>query len=115
MYYPRFTKIIIHHFLIKDKSISMRNKTFMHTARDDNLLGTMRFVSRHKDAQVYGALIPKAMMNQALLDSVAYKTYYAIATCVEPPKLKKIQKKSDSVVSSEDTSSRRSLPKLRKM
>ncbi|GJU22481.1 hypothetical protein Tco_1155823 [Tanacetum coccineum] len=39
MFYPRFMKIIIHHFLEKDKSISMRNRTFMHTARDDSLLG----------------------------------------------------------------------------
>ncbi|GJY99648.1 hypothetical protein Tco_0517078 [Tanacetum coccineum] len=39
MFYPRFTKIIIHHFLDKDKSISIRNRTFMHTARDDSLLG----------------------------------------------------------------------------
>ncbi|GJW14709.1 hypothetical protein Tco_0018842 [Tanacetum coccineum] len=42
-FYPRFTKIFIHHFLEKDKSISMRNRTFMHTACDDSLLGTMRF------------------------------------------------------------------------
>nr|GEZ57939.1 hypothetical protein [Tanacetum cinerariifolium] len=69
MLYPRFTKIIIHHFLKKDKSISMRNRTFMHTARDDSLLGTMRFVSRHKDTQVYGDILPKAMKNQAMLDS----------------------------------------------
>nr|GFC10246.1 hypothetical protein [Tanacetum cinerariifolium] len=34
--YPRFTNIVIHHFLKKDKSISMRNRTFMHTARDCN-------------------------------------------------------------------------------
>nr|GEW37937.1 hypothetical protein [Tanacetum cinerariifolium] len=39
MLYPIFTNIIIHHFLKKDKSISMRNKTFMHTTRDDSLLG----------------------------------------------------------------------------
>ncbi|GKC90876.1 hypothetical protein Tco_1151525 [Tanacetum coccineum] len=38
MFYPRFTKIIIHHFLKKDKYISLRNKMFMHTAGDDNLL-----------------------------------------------------------------------------
>ncbi|GJS77178.1 hypothetical protein Tco_0727059 [Tanacetum coccineum] len=106
MFYPRFTKIIIHHFLIKDKSISMRNRTFMHTDRDNSLLGTMRFVSRHEDTQVYGALIPKAMTNQALLDSVAYKTYYAIATGSELLKPKKSQKKSDSAISSEETSSK---------
>nr|GEU70622.1 hypothetical protein [Tanacetum cinerariifolium] len=51
MFYPRFTKIIIHHFLEKDKSISLRNRMFIHTTRDDSLLGTMRFVSRDKDAQ----------------------------------------------------------------
>ncbi|GJZ45431.1 hypothetical protein Tco_0593027 [Tanacetum coccineum] len=38
MFFPRFTKIIIHHFLEKDKFISMRNRIFMHTARDDSLL-----------------------------------------------------------------------------
>ncbi|GKF27444.1 hypothetical protein Tco_0083338 [Tanacetum coccineum] len=115
MFYPRFMKIIIHHFLEKDKSISMRNITFMHTARDDSLLGTMRFVSRHEHAQIYGAILPKAMTNQAMLDFVAYKTYYAIASGVEPPKSKKPKMKSDSAISSEETPSRRSLPKLRKM
>ncbi|GJV48340.1 hypothetical protein Tco_1438552 [Tanacetum coccineum] len=39
MFYPRFMKIIIHHFLKNDKSILMRNRTFMHTAQDDSLLG----------------------------------------------------------------------------
>ncbi|GKE34706.1 retrovirus-related pol polyprotein from transposon TNT 1-94 [Tanacetum coccineum] len=61
MFYPRFTKIIIHHFLEKDK---------------------------HEDTQVYGALLPKAMTNQAMLNS--------------PSHLRKLPPK-------------RSLPKLRKM
>ncbi|GJT91015.1 hypothetical protein Tco_1079860 [Tanacetum coccineum] len=80
MFYPRFTKIIIHRFLEKDKSISMRNRMFMNTARDNSLLGTMRFVSRHEDAKIYGAILPKAMTNQAMFDSIAYKTYYAITS-----------------------------------
>nr|GEV41281.1 retrotransposon protein, putative, unclassified [Tanacetum cinerariifolium] len=92
MFYLRFTKIIIHHFLDKDKSISIRNRTFMHIARDDSLLSTMRFVSRHADTQVYGAILPKAMTNQALLKSVAYKTYYVIALRAKPPKSKKSKK-----------------------
>ncbi|GJS64361.1 integrase, catalytic region, zinc finger, CCHC-type containing protein [Tanacetum coccineum] len=107
MFYPRFTKIIIHHFLDKDKSISMRNETFMHTARDDSLLGTMRFVSRHKDTQVYGDILPKAMTNQAMLDSVAYKTYYAIASGAEPPKSKKPKMKFDSAISFEENPSKK--------
>ncbi|GJR22193.1 hypothetical protein Tco_0970720 [Tanacetum coccineum] len=39
MYYLRFTKVIIHHFNSKDKSISMRSKCFMHTVRVDSVLG----------------------------------------------------------------------------
>ncbi|GKB11172.1 hypothetical protein Tco_0845095 [Tanacetum coccineum] len=79
----------------------------MHTARDDSLLGTMRFVSRHEDTQVYGAILPKAMTNQAMLDSVAYKTYYAIASGAEPPKSKKSQKKSNSAISSKESPSKK--------
>ncbi|GJU70230.1 hypothetical protein Tco_1256489 [Tanacetum coccineum] len=114
MFYPRFTKIIIHHFLKKDKSISMRNRTFMHTARDDSLLGTMRFVSRHEDAQIYGVILPKEMTNQAMLDYVAYKTYYAIASGAEPPKSKKPKTKSDLGISYEETPSKKKTTKAKK-
>ncbi|GKC34103.1 hypothetical protein Tco_1046487 [Tanacetum coccineum] len=114
MFYPRFTKIIIYHFLEKDKSISMRNGTFMHTARDNILLETMIFVSRHKDTQIYGVILPKAMTNQAMLDSIAYKTYYAIALGAEPPMSKKSQKKSDSSISSKESLSKKKLAKAMK-
>ncbi|GJZ60814.1 hypothetical protein Tco_0616630 [Tanacetum coccineum] len=43
IYYARFTKAIIHHFITKDKSISMRNRMFMYTVEDDSILGLMRF------------------------------------------------------------------------
>ncbi|GJR01626.1 hypothetical protein Tco_0524610 [Tanacetum coccineum] len=115
MFYPRFTKIIIHHFLKKDKSISMRNKTFMHTARDDSLLGTMRFISIHEDAQIYGAILPKAMTNQAMLDFIAYKTYYAIASGAEPSKSKKPKTKFDSTISSEESPSKNKSAKAKKV
>ncbi|GJX01092.1 hypothetical protein Tco_0185005 [Tanacetum coccineum] len=71
MYYPRFTKAIIHHFITKDKLISMRNIMFMHTAQDDSILGTMRFVSKSDDFQVYGALLPIRMTNQQIQDSTS--------------------------------------------
>ncbi|GKD49736.1 hypothetical protein Tco_1278712 [Tanacetum coccineum] len=120
MYYPRFTKAIIHHFLSKDKSISMRNRMFMHTAWDDNILGTMRFVSKYEDTQVYGDLIPKAMTNQTMLDSASYKTYLAFATGAATPKPKRIYKKTDSPIikatatSSEETSSKKTHAKAKK-
>ncbi|GJS76453.1 hypothetical protein Tco_0726334 [Tanacetum coccineum] len=85
----------------------MRNIMFMHTARDDSLLGTMRFVSRHVDTQVYGAILPEAMTNRALLDSVAYMTYYAITLGAEPLKSRKRQKKSDLAIGSEESPSKK--------
>ncbi|GJT59581.1 hypothetical protein Tco_1003114 [Tanacetum coccineum] len=59
MYYPRFTKVIIHHFLIQDKTLSWRNKIGMHTSKDDYLINTLRFVSRKEASQIYGAVLPE--------------------------------------------------------
>ncbi|GKE54603.1 hypothetical protein Tco_1489759, partial [Tanacetum coccineum] len=87
---------------------------FLHTSRDDSLLGTIRFISRHEDTQIYDALLPKSMKNQAMLDSDSYKTYSAIATGAEPPKPKKTQKKSDSAISSKETPSKKKLSKSKK-
>ncbi|GKF13649.1 hypothetical protein Tco_0055111 [Tanacetum coccineum] len=86
MYYPRFTKAIIHHFISKDKSIFMRNRSFMHTVRDDNVFGTLRFVSKFDEYQVYGALLLEGLTNQQMRDSPAYKTYLAFATGAATPK-----------------------------
>nr|GEU68518.1 hypothetical protein [Tanacetum cinerariifolium] len=60
MYYPRFTKVIIHSFLTKDKTISKRNKIGMHTFRDD-LINSLRFVSAKEESQIYRARLPKSM------------------------------------------------------
>ncbi|GJT47125.1 hypothetical protein Tco_0955840, partial [Tanacetum coccineum] len=76
MPYPRFTKVIISHFISKDKTISMRNMINLHTIHDDTLLGTLKFVSKTQDCQQYGALIPDDMINQDVKDFKAYKTYY---------------------------------------
>ncbi|GJS42474.1 hypothetical protein Tco_0567517 [Tanacetum coccineum] len=50
MYYPRFTNVIIHHFLTKDKTIYKRNKIGMHTSRDDYLINTLRFISAKEES-----------------------------------------------------------------
>nr|GEX30711.1 hypothetical protein [Tanacetum cinerariifolium] len=80
MPYQRFTKVIISHFISKDKTISMRNKINLHTIRNDSLLVTLQFVSKTKDSQKYEALIPDEMINQDIKESKAYKTYYDFAT-----------------------------------
>ncbi|GKB39078.1 hypothetical protein Tco_0884020 [Tanacetum coccineum] len=86
MYYPRFTKVVIYHFITKDKTISMRNRLFMHTAQDDCVLSTMKFVSKSEDCQVYRALLPEVMTNQKMRNSSAYKTYLAYDTGAATPK-----------------------------
>ncbi|GJT42803.1 retrovirus-related pol polyprotein from transposon TNT 1-94 [Tanacetum coccineum] len=86
MPYPRFTKVIINHFISKDKTISMRNMINIHTIHDDSLLGTLKFVSKTEDYQKYGALIPDGMINQDIKDSKAYKTYYDFDTGKATPK-----------------------------
>nr|GEZ30693.1 hypothetical protein [Tanacetum cinerariifolium] len=42
MYYPGFTKVIIHHFMSKDLSIPRRNKVNWHYVRDDFIFSTIK-------------------------------------------------------------------------
>nr|GEY75258.1 hypothetical protein [Tanacetum cinerariifolium] len=42
MHYPRFTKIIIHHFMSKKPSIPKRNKVNWHYVRDDIMFSTIK-------------------------------------------------------------------------
>nr|GFA20189.1 hypothetical protein [Tanacetum cinerariifolium] len=74
MYYPRFTKVIIHHFMSKDPSIPRRSKVNWHYVRDDFLFSTIKV--EHK----------------------AYKEYYAFVTreAAPKPKASARRKKSDS-------------------
>nr|GEW19453.1 hypothetical protein [Tanacetum cinerariifolium] len=70
MYYPRFTKVIIHHFMSKDPSILRRNK--------------------------FGALLPIELTNKDIGNSNAYKEYYAVATGATPPQPKASVRKTRS-------------------
>ncbi|GKD32100.1 hypothetical protein Tco_1242878 [Tanacetum coccineum] len=96
MYYPRLTKVIIHYFLTKDKTVSRRNKIGMHTSRVDYLINTLRFVSAKEESQIYGALLPKSMTSPEMKETKAYKTYLGYATGVTPPKKAQKFKKSAS-------------------
>ncbi|GJX63069.1 hypothetical protein Tco_0295969 [Tanacetum coccineum] len=97
MYYPRFTKAIIHHFLIQEKLLSWRNKIGMHTSKDDYLINSLRFVSAKESTQIYGAILPECLTSSAMKESKAYKTYLGYATGVVPPKMaRKFKKTSPS-------------------
>nr|GFA00332.1 hypothetical protein [Tanacetum cinerariifolium] len=84
--YPRFTKAIIQHFISKDKSISKRNKLFIHSIKNESVLGVLKFVSMGKDNQVYRISIPDVMINQEIENSKSYKTYLTYSTGVTTPK-----------------------------
>ncbi|GJU47565.1 retrovirus-related pol polyprotein from transposon TNT 1-94 [Tanacetum coccineum] len=86
MYYPRFTKVIIHYFLTQDKTLSWRNKIGMHTSKDDYLINTLRFVSAKEETQIYGAILPESLTSPEMKETKAYKTYLGFATGATPPK-----------------------------
>ncbi|GJS31444.1 hypothetical protein Tco_0492064 [Tanacetum coccineum] len=98
MYYPRFTKLIINFFMLKDLSIPRRNMINWHYARDDPMFTTINVISRHEDTQLYGAILPKELINEDIRNSESYKEYYAIASREVPPKTKASvhKKKADS-------------------
>nr|GEZ26409.1 hypothetical protein [Tanacetum cinerariifolium] len=48
------------------------------------------------DTQIYGTILLKNLTNQVMIESEAYKTYYAYATDEKTPKLKYVKKKADS-------------------
>ncbi|GKB96275.1 hypothetical protein Tco_0982412 [Tanacetum coccineum] len=93
MYYPRFTKVIVNFFMTKDSSIPRRNKVNWHFSRDDPMFTMIKVVSRHEDTQLYGAILPDELTNEAIKDFESYKEYYGIASGAEPPKTKASVKK----------------------
>nr|GEY32306.1 hypothetical protein [Tanacetum cinerariifolium] len=88
MYYPRFTKVIIHHFMTKKPSIPRQNKVNWHYVRDDILFSTIKVVSRHQNTQQYGAILPIELTTEEIRNTKAYKEYYASATGEAAPKPK---------------------------
>nr|GEY40447.1 ribonuclease H [Tanacetum cinerariifolium] len=101
VYYTRFTKVIIHHFMSKDPSIPKRNKVNWHYVRDDHMFSTIKLISRHQKTQQFGALLPIELKNEKIINSNAYKQYYAIAIGAAPPKPKASVRRTRS---SSDTS-----------
>nr|GEZ43237.1 hypothetical protein [Tanacetum cinerariifolium] len=96
MYYPRFTKVIIHYFMTKDPSIPRRNKVNWHYVRDDQMFTTIKLVSRHQNTQQFGVMLPIKITNDDIRNSEAYKEYYAVASGAAPPKTKASFRKTKS-------------------
>ncbi|GJV78950.1 hypothetical protein Tco_1514820 [Tanacetum coccineum] len=96
MYYPRFTKVIIHYFLTQDKTLFWRNTIGMHTSKDDYLKYTLRFISAREETQIYGAILPESLTSPEMKEIKAYKTYLGFSIGATPPKkaVKRPAKKS---------------------
>nr|GEW64328.1 hypothetical protein [Tanacetum cinerariifolium] len=94
MYYLRFTKVIIHHFLIQEKTLSWRNKIRIHTSKDDYLINTLQFVSRKEASQKYRAVLPECLTSPQIKESKSYKTYLGYATGTVRPKVSRKFKKA---------------------
>nr|GEU64628.1 copia protein [Tanacetum cinerariifolium] len=100
MYYPRFTKVIIHHFMSKDPLIPRRNKVNWHYVRDDHMLSMIKLVSKHQNTQQFSALLPIGLRNEEIRKFNAYKEYYAVSTGAAPPKPKASVRKTRSTKAS---------------
>ncbi|GJZ20677.1 hypothetical protein Tco_0557267 [Tanacetum coccineum] len=79
-----------------DPSIPRRNKVNWHYVRDDPMFTTINVISRNKDTQLYGTILPAELTNEDIRNSESYKEYYAIASGKIPPKTKASKKKADS-------------------
>ncbi|GJZ13181.1 hypothetical protein Tco_0548411 [Tanacetum coccineum] len=59
-------KSFVDYFMAKDQAILRRNKMFWHYAMNDFMFTTIRVISKHHDTQVYGAILPQHLTNQAM-------------------------------------------------
>ncbi|GJX79468.1 hypothetical protein Tco_0327617 [Tanacetum coccineum] len=66
MPYPRFTKIIINHFLSIYKSIPKGPSSGLNIIKDDGVLSQMKFVRIREDVQEYRKAIPNTMLTDAI-------------------------------------------------
>nr|GEX86083.1 hypothetical protein [Tanacetum cinerariifolium] len=61
MPYPKFTKIIINHFLSLNPSLLKEPSSGMHTIKDDGVISRLKFVRIGEDFQEYGRAIPNTI------------------------------------------------------
>ncbi|GJZ43443.1 hypothetical protein Tco_0590698 [Tanacetum coccineum] len=83
---PRFTKVIINHFLSQHKSLSNIKYQHYHTIKDDGIISRLKFVRIREDYQEYGLLIPDLMLNDAIKQSESYQMFLKYSTGQIPPK-----------------------------
>ncbi|GJZ08920.1 hypothetical protein Tco_0543203 [Tanacetum coccineum] len=86
MPFPRFTKVIINHFLKQHKSLSNLKYQHYHTIKDDDIVSRLKFVRIGEDYQEYGLAIPDEMLNDTIIQSESYQMFLKYSTSQIPPK-----------------------------
>ncbi|GJV04709.1 hypothetical protein Tco_1338278 [Tanacetum coccineum] len=89
MPYPRFTKIIINHFLKQYKSLTNLNHKHYHTIKDDRIVSRLKFVRIVEDYQESGLPIPDVMLTDSIKRSESYQMFIKYSTNQIPPKKSK--------------------------
>ncbi|GJX86334.1 hypothetical protein Tco_0337108 [Tanacetum coccineum] len=89
MPYPRFTKVIIHHFMSQHKSISKRQGSPYHKVDKDGVLDRLKFISKEEIHQVYGKSILNTLITDEIQNSEAYKTFIGLSAGLIPLKIGK--------------------------
>ncbi|GKC13345.1 hypothetical protein Tco_1010127 [Tanacetum coccineum] len=72
----------------------MRNRLFIHSIKNDSVLGRLKFVPKNEDSQVYGETIPDVKVSKEIMETKAYKTYLAFSTGAAVPKKARKGKKA---------------------
>ncbi|GJS01951.1 hypothetical protein Tco_0318459 [Tanacetum coccineum] len=86
MPFPRFTKIIINHFLKQHKSLSNLKYQHYHTFKDDGIVSRLKFVRIGEDYQEYGLPIFDVMLTEAIKQSESYQMFIKYSTGQIPPR-----------------------------
>ncbi|GJV82208.1 hypothetical protein Tco_1518078 [Tanacetum coccineum] len=89
MPFPRFTKVIINHFLKQHNFISNLMYQHYHIIKDDGIVCRLKFVRIGEDYQEYGLLIPETMLTKAIKQSKSYQMFIKYSTSQIPPKKSK--------------------------
>ncbi|GKE56911.1 hypothetical protein Tco_1496096 [Tanacetum coccineum] len=106
MPYPRFTKVIINHFLSIYLYVPKELLSGLYTIQDDGVLGRMKFVRIGEDVQEYGRAILDAILTNDINQSETYQMFIKYSTNKIPPKKSrgKVSQGKKAVVSPKPTS-----------
>ncbi|GKB86009.1 hypothetical protein Tco_0958281 [Tanacetum coccineum] len=110
MPFPRFTKVIINHFLKQHKSLSNLKYQHYHTIKDDGIVSRLKFIIIGEDYQEYGLAIPDMMLNDAIKQSKSYQMFIKYSTDT-PVADVDVSDESDSEPTRKRTASRRVVKK----